>query len=106
MDTETFEQISLQETTIDAPQYLKEGQEVGILINTENDIVLGAELPDKIVLQVTYTEPGMKGDTATRTLKQATLETGANIGVPLFVNEGELIRINTKSGEYVERVKS
>jgi len=96
----------LQETTIDAPQYLKEGQEVGILINTENDIVLGAELPDKIVLQVTYTEPGMKGDTATRTLKQATLETGANIGVPLFVNEGELIRINTKSGEYVERVKS
>ncbi len=106
MDTETFEQISLHETTIDAPQYLKEGQEVGILINTENDIVLGAELPDKIVLQVTYTEPGMKGDTATRTLKQATLETGANIGVPLFVNEGELIRINTKSGEYVERVKS
>jgi len=67
---------------------------------------LGAELPDKIVLQVTYTEPGMKGDTATRTLKQATLETGATIGVPLFVNEGELIRINTKSGEYVERVKS
>lgn len=106
MDTETFEQISLQETTIDAPQYLKEGQEVGILINTENDIVLGAELPDKIVLQVTYTEPGMKGDTATRTLKQATLETGATIGVPLFVNEGELIRINTKSGEYVERVKA
>jgi elongation factor P len=105
MDTETFEQISLQETTIDAPQYLKEGQEVGILINTENDSVLCAELPDKIVLQVTYTEPGMKGDTATRTLKPATLETGASIGVPLFVNEGELIRINTKSGEYVERVK-
>lgn len=106
MDSETFEQISLQETTIDAPQYLKEGQEVGIMINTENDQVLGAELPDKIVLQVTYTEPGMKGDTATRTLKPATLETGASIGVPLFVNEGELIRINTKSGEYVERVKS
>ncbi|MEO5946202.1 MAG: elongation factor P [Chitinophagaceae bacterium] len=106
MDTETFEQIALQETTIDAPQYLKEGQEVGILINTENDLVLGAELPDKIVLKVTYTEPGMKGDTATRTLKPATLETGASIGVPLFVNEGELIRINTKSGEYVERVKS
>lgn len=106
MDTETFEQIALQETTIDAPQYLKEGQEVGILINTENDLVLGAELPDKIVLKVTYTEPGMRGDTATRTLKPATLETGASIGVPLFVNEGELIRINTKSGEYVERVKS
>ena len=106
MDTETFEQIQLQETTIDAPQYLKEGQEVGILINTENDQVLGAELPDKIVLQVTYTEPGMRGDTATRTLKPATLETGATLGVPLFVNEGELIRINTKTGEYLERVKS
>ena len=106
MDNETFEQIALQDTAIDAPQYLKEGQEVGILINTENDQVLGAELPDKIVLQVTYTEPGMRGDTATRTLKPATLETGATLGVPLFVNEGELIRINTKTGEYLERVKS
>ena len=105
MDNETFEQIALQEDSIDAPQYLKEGQEVGILINTENNQVLGAELPDKITLQITYTEPGLRGDTATRTLKPATLETGAFISVPLFVNEGELIRINTKTGEYVERVK-
>lgn len=105
MDNQTFEQIALQEATIDAPQYLKEGQEVGVLINTENDQVLGAELPDKIVLKIVYTEPGLRGDTATRTLKQATLETGGIIGVPLFVNEGELIRINTKTGEYVERVK-
>ena len=105
MDNETFEQIALQEETIDAPQYLKEGQEVGILINTEKDQVLGAELPDKITLQITYCEPGVRGDTATRTLKQATLETGAKVGVPLFVNEGELIRVNTKTGEYVERVK-
>lgn len=105
MDNETFEQVALQETTIDAPQYLKEGQEVGVLINTENDQILGAELPDKIVLQITYTEPGLRGDTATRTLKQATVETGATIGVPLFVNEGEFIRVNTKTGEYLERVK-
>ena len=105
MDSETFEQIALQPETIDAPQYLKEGQEVGILINTENDQVLGAELPDKITLLITYCEPGVRGDTATRTLKPATLETGATVGVPLFVNEGELIRINTKTGEYVERVK-
>jgi elongation factor P len=105
MDTTTFEQIALQENAIDAPQYLKEGQEVGVLINTENDLILAAELPDKIVLQVTYTEPGLRGDTATRTLKPATLETGATLGVPLFVNEGELIRVNTKTGEYVERVK-
>jgi elongation factor P len=105
MNTETFEQIALQPEAIDAPQYLKEGQEIGILINTENDQVLGAELPDKITLLVTYCEPGVRGDTATRTLKPATLETGATVGVPLFVNEGEHIRINTKTGEYVERVK-
>ena len=105
MNTETFEQITLQPETIDAPQYLKEGQEVGILINTDNDQVLGAELPDKITLLITYCEPGVRGDTATRTLKPATLETGATVGVPLFVNEGEIIRINTKTGEYVERVK-
>jgi elongation factor P len=105
MDTESFEQVALQEAAIDAPQYLKEGQEVSVLINTENDQILGAELPDKIVLLVTYCEPGLRGDTATRTLKQATVETGGTIGVPLFVNEGELIRVNTKTGEYVERVK-
>ena len=67
--------------------------------------ILNFQKPDKIILQVTYTEPGLRGDTATRTLKPATLETGATLGVPLFVNEGELIRINTKTGEYVERVK-
>ncbi len=105
MDSETFEQVALQETTIDAPKYLKEGQEVGIFINTDNDQVLGAELPDKITLQITYCEPGVRGDTATRTLKQATLETGVTVGVPLFVNEGEMIRVNTKTGEYVDRVK-
>ncbi len=105
MDTETFEQVALQESSIDAPKYLKEGQEVSVLINTENDLVLGAELPDKIALLITYCEPGMRGDTATRTLKQATLETGATVGVPLFVKEGEVIRINTKTGEYVDRVR-
>jgi elongation factor P len=105
MDTESFEQVALQESAIDAPQYLKESQEVSVLINTENDQILGAELPDKIVLKVTYCEPGLRGDTATRTLKQATVETGATVGVPLFVNEGEQIRVNTKTGEYVERVK-
>ncbi len=105
MDSETFEQIALQAETIDAPQYLKEGQEVGVLVNTDNDQILGAELPDKISLLITYCEPGVRGDTATRTLKPATLETGATVGVPLFVNEGETIRVNTKTGEYVERVK-
>jgi elongation factor P len=105
MDNETFEQISVPESLVDAPQFLKEGQEVGVLINTDTDAPLGVELPDKIVVKVTYSEPGLKGDTATRTLKPATVETGATVMVPLFVNEGEMIRVNTKTGEYVERVK-
>ncbi len=105
MDNETFEQIALQEQLIDAPQFLKEGQEVGVLINTETDQAMSVELPDKIVVTITYSEPGIKGDTATRTLKAATVETGATVMVPLFVDAGEQIRINTKTGEYVERVK-
>src|SRR6266550_2224255 len=105
MDNETFEQISLAETMIDAPQFLKDGQEVAVLINTETDQPMSVELPDKIVVKVIYSEPGLRGDTATRTLKPAKVETGATVNVPLFVNEGELIRVNTKTGEYVERVK-
>jgi len=75
------------------------------LINTETDQPMSVELPDKIVVKVTYSEPGVRGDTATRTLKPAKVETGATVNVPLFVNEGELIRVNTTTGEYVERVK-
>ena len=105
MDTETFEQITVVQNLVDAPQFLKEGQEVSVLVNTDTELPMGVELPDKIVLAVTYSEPGLRGDTATRTLKPATVETGATVNVPLFVNEGELIRINTKTGEYVERVK-
>jgi elongation factor P len=105
MDNETFEQIALPESMIDAPQFLKEGQEVAVSINTETEQPMSVELPDKIVVKVTYSEPGLKGDTATRTLKPATVETGATVNVPLFVNEGELIRVNTKNGEYIERVK-
>jgi len=105
MDTETFEQIAVQENMVDAPQFLKEGAEVSVLINTETELPMSVELPDKVVVRVTYSEPGMKGDTATRTLKPATVETGAQVMVPLFVNEGELIRVNTSTGEYVERVK-
>ena len=105
MNNETFEQITLGEEMIDAPQFLKDGSEVFVFINTETDLAIGAELPEKIVIKVTYCEPGLRGDTATRALKAATVETGATVMVPLFVGEGELIRINTKSGDYVERVK-
>jgi elongation factor P len=76
------------------------------MINGETDLPIGVELPEKVDVLVTYSEPGMKGDTATRTLKPATVETGATVNVPLFVNEGEIIRVNTKTGEYVERVKN
>jgi elongation factor P len=106
MDNETFEQIAVEENLVDAPQFLKEGQEVSVAFNTETELPMTVELPDKIVLLVTYTEPGLRGDTATRTLKPATVETGATVSVPLFVEEGELIRVNAKTGEYVERVKA
>ena len=105
MDNETFEQIVIQEEMIDAPQFLKDGQNAHVLMNGDTEKPMGVELPEKIVMEVTYSEPGMKGDTATKTLKPATVETGAKVMVPLFINEGEKIRINTKSGEYVERVK-
>jgi elongation factor P len=105
MDSETFEQVTVAETMVDAPQFLSDGQEVSVLINTETELPMSVELPDKVVSKVTYSEPGLRGDTATRTLKAATVETGATVMVPLFVNEGDSIRINTKTGEYVERVK-
>lgn len=105
MDTDTFEQFTLSESLIDAPQFLKDGSDINVFINTETEQPISAELPEKIVVRITYCEPGLKGDTATRALKHATIETGATVNVPLFVNEGELIRVNTKTGDYVERVK-
>ena len=105
MDNETFEQVAVAETLVDAPQFLTEGQEVSVLINTETEQPMSVELPDKVVSKITYSEPGLRGDTATRTLQPATVATGATVMVPLFVNEGDVIRINTKTGEYIERVK-
>ena len=105
MDTESFEQILLPESTIDRPDLYKDGQECFILVNTETEQPMSVELPPNVVLRVTYSEPGLKGDTATRTLKPATMETGATVMVPLFVNTDELIKVDTKTGAYVERVK-
>jgi elongation factor P len=90
---------------IDAPQFLMDGSEVFVFINTETELPIGAELPEKIVVKITYCEPGLRGDTATRALKAATIENGATVMVPLFVDQGESIRVNTKTGEYLERVK-
>ena len=105
MDTASFEQIVMAETMIERPELYKDGQEVFVLVNTETEIPMSVELPPNVVLQVTYSEPGMKGDTATRTLKPATVETGATVMVPLFVDTNEFIRIDTKTGAYIERVK-
>jgi elongation factor P len=105
MDTNSFEQIVISESMIEHPELFKEGQECFAIINTETETPMGVELPPSVNLRVTYSEPGVKGDTATRALKAATVETGATVMVPLFVDEGELIRIDSKTGNYIERVK-
>ena len=103
MHPETFEQISIPGETIDGVQFLKEGDTVEAMVHAATETVLTCELPVKVTLQVTYTEPGIKGDTATNAQKQATLETGSIINVPLFINEGEKIIISTKDGKYSGR---
>lgn len=105
MDSTTFEQVPVQEHLINAPQLLKDGQEVDILVHAEEEKILGVELPQHVILQVVYTEPGLKGDTATNASKPAELETGATIQVPLFINQDEVIKVNTETNSYVERVK-
>jgi elongation factor P len=90
---------------IDSPQFLKEGMNIEILFHAEKEVPLTAELPAHIVVEVTYTEPGIKGDTATNTLKLATVETGAEVRVPLFIETGEKIKIDTRTGSYIERAK-
>lgn len=105
MNTETFEQISINKNALDAPELMKEGSEVMVQINTETDLPLSVDMPASVILEVTYAEPGVKGNTATNATKSATVETGASINVPLFINEGDKIKIETATGKYMERVK-
>mgnify|MGYP003607629770 FL=1 len=105
MNTESFEQITLDKKVLDHPDLLKEGTNVMIQVNAETEVPLSVDMPASIVLEVTYTEPGMKGNTATNATKPATVETGASVNVPLFINEGDKIKIDTASGNYMERVK-
>jgi elongation factor P len=105
MNTEDFEQTFLPEEMINAPQFLKEGNDVEILFHAEEEKALSCDLPSFVIMEVTYTEPGIKGDTATNTTKPAKIETGAEVRVPLFINEGDMIKIDTRSGAYSERVK-
>lgn len=106
MNKETYEQVSIEEAFIDNVQLLKEGSDVDILFHSEKEIPLTLEMPQYITLKVTYTEPGLRGDTATNVTKPATVETGATVAVPIFINEGDLIKIDTASCSYVERVKA
>ena len=105
MDSSTFEQISVQEELIENPLLIKDGQELDVIFHAEEEKVLGVELPPFVELTVTYTEPGLKGDTATNATKPATMETGAEVQVPLFINEGDKIKVDTRTNSYSERVK-
>ncbi len=105
MNNENYEQISIPVGLIDSPQFLKEGMNVEMLVRAENEQVLTCELPAFIEADITYTEPGVKGNTATNASKPAKIETGAEIRVPLFVNEGDRIKVDTRTSSYVERVK-
>ena len=105
MNVESYEQITLDKKTLDAPDLLKEGTIVMVQINTETDLPLSVDMPSSIVLEVTYAEPGVKGNTATNATKPAKVETGASVNVPLFINEGDKIKIDTATGSYMERVK-
>ena len=106
MHTETFEQIYIPKELIENSDLMKEGQVVEVMFHTEKEQVLSAELPPIIEMEITYTEPGVKGDTAsTNALKPATVETGATIKVPLFIKKQKKIRVDTRTREYYERVK-
>lgn len=105
MNNETFEQVSVQPAMIENANLMKEGLEVEILMHAALETPLSVELPQYLILEVTYTEPGHRGDTATNALKNATVETGAEVRVPLFIDAGEKIKIDSATGSYIERAK-
>jgi elongation factor P len=105
MNQEDYTQIQLVEAVLDKPELMKEGEIVTVIINAEDNAPLSVDLPASVILEVTATEPGMKGNTATNATKPATVETGATVNVPLFINEGDKIKVDTEKGAYKERVK-
>ncbi len=105
MNNETFDQIPIAKDLITGVEYMKEGDVVEVVSDADTNTILYAEMPVKTTLRVTHSEPGIKGDTATNTLKPATLETGVEIRVPLFIDEGELVLVDTRDGSYLQRVK-
>ncbi|MCG8331445.1 MAG: elongation factor P [Chitinophagales bacterium] len=105
MNNETYDQVALQNDLIDTPDLMKEGMEVDILYHAEKEIPLTMEMPQYLIVEITYTEPGVRGDTATNVTKPAKIETGAEVKVPLFINQGDKIKVDTATGSYMERVK-
>ncbi|WP_088341192.1 elongation factor P [Robiginitalea sediminis] len=105
MNTDDYNQIALQRGVLDAPELMKEGEVVTIMFNTEDSMPLSVDMPASVILEVIHAEPGVKGNTATNATKPATVETGARINVPLFINEGDRIKIDTSNGSYMERAK-
>lgn len=105
MNQETYEQIPIAHDLVTGVDFMKEGDVVDVVSDASTETVLYAEMPVKTVLKIVYTEPGLKGDTATNATKPAKLETGAEVRVPLFINEGETVEIDTRDGSYVNRVK-
>lgn len=105
MNQKNYEQISIQKSMINAPEFLKEGENVEIMFHAENEEPMSCNLPQNVNLAIEFTEPGEKGNTATNALKPATTETGAEIKVPLFINKGDVVKIDTSSGSYLERIK-
>ena len=104
MDQETYDQIPVDEILLgDGAQYLKEGEIVELMFDGTQPV--GAELPFNVNLKVVETVPGVKGDTATGATKPAKVETGATVSVPLFINEGDMIKVDVRTGDYLERVK-
>ena len=105
MNQENYEQIPIAKASISGSDFMKEGDIVEVVSDASTDTVLYAEMPTKVTLEITYTEPGIKGDTATNTLKPATVETGATVRVPLFIDNNETIEVDTRDGSYVGRVR-
>lgn len=105
MNQQDYSQISLEKSVLDCPGLMKEGEVVTVIINSEDEMPLSVEMPASVLLEVTHTEPGIKGNTATNATKPATVESGAIVNVPLFINEGDKIKVETTKGTYQERVK-
>ncbi|GAB5518975.1 MAG: elongation factor P [Rhodothermales bacterium] len=106
MNTETYEQTSLPVESVSGREFIKEGNTINVLFHAETEQPLTTEIPQTVELEIAQTDPGLKGDTATGATKPATLETGAIVNVPLFLNEGDVIRVNTSTGDYVTRVST